>query len=183
MVAVKQLGFRRSVGSRLSVKFWCIGKAGASSLRPRMNGRTSSVLAWAPGQERFPARSSKRFGICVTRLPNAAIHARHRHGELCPPRPGRVAARLLEHRPSQLCMSSIALAELRFGAEARRSQKLHDLISTFAEAIAVVPFDQSAADRFAAVSLNSHQERCRLRRFRPRSITRSQSRCSWRWPE
>jgi len=65
---------------------------------------------------------------------------------------GRVAARLLDHRPSQLCMSSITLAELRFGAEARRSQKLHNLISTFAESIAVVPFDQHAADGFAAVA-------------------------------
>lgn len=67
---------------------------------------------------------------------------------------GRVAARLLEHRPSQLCMSSITLAELRFGAEARKSQKLHNLVSTFTETIAVVPFDQSAADRFAAVAVS-----------------------------
>ncbi len=65
---------------------------------------------------------------------------------------GRVAARLLEHRPSQLCISSITLAELRFGAEARRSRKLHGLISTFAEAVAVAPFDQPAADRFAPVA-------------------------------
>ena len=65
---------------------------------------------------------------------------------------GRVAARLLEHRPSQLCISSITLAELRFGAEARRSRKLHRLISTFVEAVAVVPFDEPAADRFAAVA-------------------------------
>lgn len=65
---------------------------------------------------------------------------------------GRVAARLLEHRPSQLCISSITLAELRFGAEARRSRKLHNLISTFTGAIAVIPFDQSAADHFATVS-------------------------------
>jgi tRNA(fMet)-specific endonuclease VapC len=49
-------------------------------------------------------------------------------------------------------MSSITLAELRFGAEARRSRKLHSIISTFAEAIAVVPFDQPAADRFATVA-------------------------------
>jgi len=62
---------------------------------------------------------------------------------------GRVAARLLEHRPSELCISSITLAELRFGAEARRSRKLHRLISTFVEAVAVVPFDEPAADRFA----------------------------------
>jgi tRNA(fMet)-specific endonuclease VapC len=60
---------------------------------------------------------------------------------------GRVAARLLEHRPSELCISSIALAELRYGAEARRSRKLHRLISTFVEPIAVMSFDQSAAGR------------------------------------
>jgi tRNA(fMet)-specific endonuclease VapC len=66
---------------------------------------------------------------------------------------GQVAARLLEHRPSQLCISSIALAELRFGAEARRSRRLHNLIRTFVEAVAVVPFDEPAADRFAAVAV------------------------------
>ena len=65
---------------------------------------------------------------------------------------GRVAAHLLERRPSQLCISSITLAELRFGAEARRARKLHSLISTFVEAVAVVPFDRPAADRFAAVA-------------------------------
>ncbi len=65
---------------------------------------------------------------------------------------GRVASRLLEHRPSELCISSITLAELRFGAEAKRSRKLHSLISTFVGAVAVVAFDQVAADRFAAVA-------------------------------
>lgn len=67
---------------------------------------------------------------------------------------GRVTARLLEHRPSELCMSSVTLAELRYGAEARRSRKLHNLISTFAESIAVAPFDRQAADRFAAVAVS-----------------------------
>ena len=38
---------------------------------------------------------------------------------------GRVATRLLEHRPSELCLSSITLTELRYAAEARRSRKLH----------------------------------------------------------
>ena len=65
---------------------------------------------------------------------------------------GRVPARLLEHRPSETCISSITLAELRFGAEAKRSRKLHGLIGTFVESVAVVPFDQSAADRFATVA-------------------------------
>jgi len=67
---------------------------------------------------------------------------------------GRVAARLLEHRPSELCISSVTLAELRFGAEARRSRKLHRLITTFVESVGVVPFDQPAADRFATVAVS-----------------------------
>jgi tRNA(fMet)-specific endonuclease VapC len=65
---------------------------------------------------------------------------------------GRVAARLLEHLPSQLRISSITLAELRFGAETRRSRRLHRLISTFIDSVAVVAFDERAADRFATVA-------------------------------
>ncbi len=49
---------------------------------------------------------------------------------------GRVAARLLQHRPSEICISSITLAELRFGAERKG-----------------FPFDQLAADRFAPVAV------------------------------
>ena len=65
---------------------------------------------------------------------------------------GRVATRLLEHRPSELCISSIALAELRYGAETRRSRRLHRLLSTFVDAIQIMPFDESAASRFATVT-------------------------------
>jgi tRNA(fMet)-specific endonuclease VapC len=65
---------------------------------------------------------------------------------------GRVAARLLEHRPSELCISSITLAELRYGAKSRRSRKLHRLISAFVEPMEIMPFDQSAAGRFGAVA-------------------------------
>jgi tRNA(fMet)-specific endonuclease VapC len=65
---------------------------------------------------------------------------------------GRVAARLLEHRPSQLCISSITLAELRFGTERRRSRRLHRLITTFVASVETVPFDQVAADRFGTVA-------------------------------
>jgi len=65
---------------------------------------------------------------------------------------GHVAPRLLEHRPSELCLSSITLAELRFGAEAKRSQKLKRAIRSFVKDVAVVPFDESAADRFALVA-------------------------------
>ncbi len=65
---------------------------------------------------------------------------------------GQVAARLLDYRPSEICVSSITLAELRYGADMRRSRKLHGLIDTFAEAMAVVPFDGIAADRFGTVA-------------------------------
>jgi tRNA(fMet)-specific endonuclease VapC len=65
---------------------------------------------------------------------------------------GRVATRLLERRPSELCVSSVTLAELRFGADTRRSRKLHKLIDIFTEAIAVVPFDRHAADGFGSVA-------------------------------
>lgn len=65
---------------------------------------------------------------------------------------GRVAGRILELRPSELSISSITLAELRFGAEARRSTKLHRLITTFVDSVAVLPFDSRAADRFATVA-------------------------------
>ena len=66
---------------------------------------------------------------------------------------GRVAAHLLEHRPSEICISSVTLAELRYGADMRRSRKLHGLIDTFVEPVAVLPFDQTAADRFGGVAV------------------------------
>lgn len=65
---------------------------------------------------------------------------------------GRVATRLLEHQPSELCISSITLAELKFGAEAKRSRKLLRGIRGFVNDVAVVSFDESAAERFGALS-------------------------------
>jgi tRNA(fMet)-specific endonuclease VapC len=65
---------------------------------------------------------------------------------------GQVAARLLERPPSEVCISAITLAELKFGAEARRSQKLRRAIRAFTRDVGVMPFDEAAADRFAAVA-------------------------------
>ena len=65
---------------------------------------------------------------------------------------GQVAARLLEHQPSELCISAITLAELNFGAEAKRSQKIRRAIRSFAKDVAVVPFDETSAARFAVVA-------------------------------
>ena len=44
---------------------------------------------------------------------------------------GRVGERILSHRPSELCVSAITVAELRYGAEKRGSRKLHKLIDKF----------------------------------------------------
>ncbi len=65
---------------------------------------------------------------------------------------GKVADRILTHRPSELGVSSITLAELRFGAERRRSRRLHRLIDNFVGDIDVVPFAEEAADRFGKVA-------------------------------
>jgi tRNA(fMet)-specific endonuclease VapC len=65
---------------------------------------------------------------------------------------GRVGVRLLEHRPSDCCISAMTLAELRYGADLRRSRKLHRLIDTFADTITPVPFDRAGADRFGPVA-------------------------------
>jgi tRNA(fMet)-specific endonuclease VapC len=65
---------------------------------------------------------------------------------------GNVALHLRQHRPSEVCISSITLAELRCGADLRQSRKLHALIGTFVRDIAVAPFDQLAADRFGILA-------------------------------
>jgi tRNA(fMet)-specific endonuclease VapC len=65
---------------------------------------------------------------------------------------GQVAARLLAHQPSDLCISAITLAELNFGADAKRSLKIRRAIRGFTKDVAVVPFDAAAAERFGVVA-------------------------------
>ncbi|MDP6979774.1 MAG: type II toxin-antitoxin system VapC family toxin [Myxococcota bacterium] len=65
---------------------------------------------------------------------------------------GAVADEIRAHPPSDLGMSAITLAELRFGAERRRSRRLNRLIEAFAGDVAVVPFDDEAAARFGKVA-------------------------------
>ena len=65
---------------------------------------------------------------------------------------GRVAEEIRRHRPSDLCVSAVTLAELRFGAEKRRSRRLQRLIDAFVGDVAVAPFDSEAADRFGKVA-------------------------------
>ena len=65
---------------------------------------------------------------------------------------GAVASRLLEQKPSAVCISSITLAELAFGAAHRKSRKLHDLIDRFVSSVQVIPFDATAASRFGEIA-------------------------------
>jgi tRNA(fMet)-specific endonuclease VapC len=65
---------------------------------------------------------------------------------------GQVAARLLEHQPSDICIGSITLAELSFGAGAKRSQRLRRAIRSFTKDVTVVPFDKACAERFGVVA-------------------------------
>ena len=65
---------------------------------------------------------------------------------------GGVGARLLQHRPSELCMSTVTLAELRFGADKRASRKLHRLIDTFTASVTPLPFDAEAAASFGRLA-------------------------------
>jgi tRNA(fMet)-specific endonuclease VapC len=65
---------------------------------------------------------------------------------------GRVGARLVEHVPSQVCISAVTAAELRFGAERRDSKKLRRLIETFTSTVSVMPFDDECAAAFGKVA-------------------------------
>jgi tRNA(fMet)-specific endonuclease VapC len=64
---------------------------------------------------------------------------------------GNVASRIIEYRPSELCICAIALAELRFGADKRRSRRLHRLID-FVDSVTPLPFDADAAGQFGRLA-------------------------------
>ena len=65
---------------------------------------------------------------------------------------GRVAAKIVEHRPSELCVSAVTVAELRYGASRRNSEKLHALIDAFTRNVAVMPFDETCALHFGQIA-------------------------------
>jgi tRNA(fMet)-specific endonuclease VapC len=65
---------------------------------------------------------------------------------------GRVAESILAHQPSELCLSVVTLAELRYGADLRHSQRLHQLIDAFIAGVRPVPFDAAAAERYGKVA-------------------------------
>jgi tRNA(fMet)-specific endonuclease VapC len=63
-----------------------------------------------------------------------------------------VTESLLARVPSSLCVSSISVGELRFGADKRGSRKLHRLIDAFTRSVQILPFDEICANRFGKVA-------------------------------
>lgn len=64
---------------------------------------------------------------------------------------GRIGEHIVSHRPSEICISAITLAELRFGAEWRNSQKLRLTIEAFARNITIAAFDEACAETFGLI--------------------------------
>jgi tRNA(fMet)-specific endonuclease VapC len=46
---------------------------------------------------------------------------------------GNVGDRIRARKPSELCVSAITVAELRFGADRKKSKRLHALIDAFVQ--------------------------------------------------
>ena len=71
---------------------------------------------------------------------------------------GHVGTAILAHLPSEICISAITLAELRFGAERRKSAKLDAAIAAFVSNVSVVPFDDECANVFGRVAAHLADE-------------------------
>jgi len=65
---------------------------------------------------------------------------------------GDVAANVASHSRSELCLSAITVAELRYGADNRQSRKIHQAIDAFLTGVQVLPFDAVAATTFGKVA-------------------------------
>lgn len=65
---------------------------------------------------------------------------------------GRVAEQLAHRKPSEVCISSITLAELEFGVRRRSSKRLRRLVDAFIAGIDVRAFDEAAAVEFGKVA-------------------------------
>ncbi|MEX1184410.1 MAG: type II toxin-antitoxin system VapC family toxin [Gemmatimonadota bacterium] len=70
---------------------------------------------------------------------------------------GRVAARIAEAGESEVCTSIVVAAELRYGAEKRKSPKLTRQLEAVLGVLAVVPLEAPADERYC--ELRSELER------------------------
>lgn len=71
---------------------------------------------------------------------------------------GRVGERIRIHRPADLGMSAMTLAELRYGADLRKSNRLHRLIDAFTLGVRVLPFAERAAQRFGVLAASVQRQ-------------------------
>src|SRR5262245_3088831 len=65
---------------------------------------------------------------------------------------GNVGGRLQREHPSAICLSSITVAELRYGACVRDSRRIHRAIDAFLSSVQILAFDDEAARRFGLVA-------------------------------
>lgn len=136
-----------------STRSSCGAKASASCSSRSTRGRTTSSAASGRGGERSRARSritgSRRAIPSVTEvlayLLDTDTVSFIIRGQ------GPAASRLTAHQPSEVCMSALTLAELRFGAERRRSRRLQAIIDTFARSIQLMPVDDACAAAYGRI--------------------------------
>jgi len=65
---------------------------------------------------------------------------------------GHVAEHMVRHRPEELCVSAVTLAELRYGADLLKSRKLHGMIDQFIRDIGIMPFDKSCSNLYGVIA-------------------------------
>src|SRR5438067_1136451 len=65
---------------------------------------------------------------------------------------GNVADRMVRHRPTELCISAVTLAELRYGADLLHASRLHALIDHFIRNIEIMPFDQNCSNLYGVIA-------------------------------
>jgi tRNA(fMet)-specific endonuclease VapC len=65
---------------------------------------------------------------------------------------GKVVTRLLGHKPSDIGVSAISVAELRYGADRKQSARLHSAIDAFLAPLEVFPFGNVQAEAFGRLA-------------------------------
>jgi tRNA(fMet)-specific endonuclease VapC len=78
---------------------------------------------------------------------------------------GRVLEHISNHGRSELCISSISLAELRFGVVRRASTRLDRIVRALAEQIQVLSFDVRCAYQYGVVAAKLEAEGRRIGKF------------------
>ena len=76
---------------------------------------------------------------------------------------GRVGVNIQQRRPSELCISTVTLAELRYGAAQSGAPKLNQLIEQFIGGTEILPFDEECAAQFGIVGVELARRGTKIR--------------------